>query len=79
VRRNEVLGTLKGQARLASCDTAFRDAAIEAGRLLRFRSGEAPCQPGDGPGGMYGMAAVPSIILSGAPNRGKRPSSGDGS
>jgi CRP-like cAMP-binding protein len=63
VRRSEVLGTLKTHGWLASCDPAFRDAVIEAGRLLRFRRGEAPYQPGDGPGGMYGVADG-GIVLS---------------
>jgi CRP-like cAMP-binding protein len=63
VRQGEVLRTLKGRGWLASCDPAFRDAVIEAGRLLRFRRGEALYQPGDGPGGMFGVAEG-GIVLS---------------
>ena len=63
MRRGEVLKTLKGRGWLASCDPAFRDAVIEAGRLLRFRRGESLYQPGDGPGGMFGVAEG-GIVLS---------------
>lgn len=63
MRRGEVLKTLKGRGWLASCDPAFRDAVIEAGRLLRFRRGEALYQPGDVPGGMFGVAEG-GIVLS---------------
>jgi CRP-like cAMP-binding protein len=63
VRRGEVLRPLTGRGWLASCDPAFRDAVIEAGRLLRFRRGEALYQPGDGPGGMFGVAEG-GIVLS---------------
>lgn len=63
MRRGEVLRTLQGRGWLARCDPAFRDALIEAGRLLRFRRGEPLYQPGDGPGGMFGVAEG-GIVLS---------------
>jgi CRP-like cAMP-binding protein len=58
-----VLKTLTGRGWLANCDPTFRDAVIEVGRLLRFCRGEALYQPGDGPGGMFGVAEG-GIVLS---------------
>lgn len=63
MRRDEVLRNLKGRGWLASCDPALRDAVIEAGRLLRFRRGEALYQSAGGPGGMLGVAEG-GIVLS---------------
>lgn len=63
MRRREVMRTLRGRGWLARCDPSFRDAVIESGRLLRFRRGEALYQPGDGPGGMFGVAEG-GIVLS---------------
>ncbi len=63
MRRDEVLRNLKGRGWLASCDPALRDAVIEAGRLLRFRRGEALYQSAGEPGGMFGVAEG-GIVLS---------------
>ena len=63
MRRGELLKILNGRGWFAGCDPAFRDAVIEAGRLLRFRRGEALYQPGDGPGGMFGVTEG-GIVLS---------------
>jgi CRP-like cAMP-binding protein len=63
MRQREVLKVLTGRGWLAGCDPTFRDAVIEAGRLLRFGRGEALYQPGDGPGGMFGVAEG-GIVLS---------------
>jgi CRP-like cAMP-binding protein len=63
VRPDDVLLNLKERGWLATCDPAFRDGVIEAGRLLTFRRGEALYQPGDGPGGMFGVVAG-GIVLS---------------
>jgi CRP/FNR family transcriptional regulator, cyclic AMP receptor protein len=71
VRRDEVLRNLKERGWLASCDPALRDAVIEAGRLLRFRRGEALYQSAGGPGGMFGVAEG-GIVLS-IPGRNRLP------
>jgi CRP-like cAMP-binding protein len=48
---------------LAEVDPALAAAVIDAGRPLEFRRGDALYQPGDEPGGMYGVARG-GIVLS---------------
>jgi CRP-like cAMP-binding protein len=63
MRRREAHRILTSRGWLAEIDPALASAVIEAGRLVEFDRGEALYQPGDGPGGMYGVVSG-GILLS---------------
>jgi CRP-like cAMP-binding protein len=63
MRRGEVHKKLASRGWLAEIDPALAAAVIDAGRTLEFRRGDTLYQPGDEPGGMYGVVEG-GIVLS---------------
>jgi CRP/FNR family cyclic AMP-dependent transcriptional regulator len=63
MRRAEAHRILTSRGWLAGVDPALAAAIVEAGRLVELRRGENVYNPGDDPGGMYGVAGG-GIVLS---------------
>lgn len=61
--KGEVYKVLASRGWLAEIDPALAAAVIDAGRVLELSRGDTLYQPGDEPGGMYGIAAG-GIVLS---------------
>jgi CRP-like cAMP-binding protein len=68
MRRREAHRILTSRGWLAEIDPALASAVIEAGRLVEFGRGEALYQPGNGPGGMYGVVSGGILLSSFARN-----------
>jgi CRP/FNR family transcriptional regulator, cyclic AMP receptor protein len=63
MQRREVHRVLASRGWLAEIDRPLAAAITDAGRIIELRRGDALYQPGDGPGGMYGVASG-GIVLS---------------
>jgi CRP-like cAMP-binding protein len=64
MHRSEVQRVLTGRGWLAEVEPALAAAVIDAGRLVKIGKGQPLFNPGDDPGGMYGVAKGGMIMAA---------------